>query len=432
MNVMFKAVTFQILETKKANTLLESAKNDKIKKAKQIKGAFMKKKLLSILLFAAIVSSMLVGCGETKEAATNAPTTTDTPKLESDDSLEGVHIFMFKSTGNSFGNLMYEGFAEYMSAKGEKTANKSPDEITVEAQVEILEELISQKVASITISTNGENGYDEVFKKAKESGIPIVSVDSEVNPAYRVCHIDQVDTSHIGSYLIQAAVLITLGIDYPGDILSMKCVVEDALTNYSGKEIQLGILSASVDTPIQNAWIVAMEEELSDACYAGKVSATLDIKYGNDDPIESTTEAYSFVVENKVDCIIAPTTVGIAAAGNVLKNSDSHIKLTGLGLPSEMQSFMPATPEDNALDFICPYMMLWDVIHLGATAGAATYVAVYDGFTGEIGTTFKMDAFRDYAPKTYEAYKSGEGTAILADIPYVFYKYNMAEWNDVL
>ena len=389
----------------------------------------MKKKLLSALLCVALVASMLVGCGGgSKEVATDAPATTKT----SSDSLEGTHVFMFKSTDNSFGDLMYEGFAEYMASKGEKTVNKSPSETTVAAQVQMLDELIAQKVASITISTNGDAGYDEVFKKAQDAGIPIVSVDSEANPAYRICHINQVETTDIGAYLVQAAVLIALGIDYPDEGPAMRYAVEKALASYTGEEIVLGVLSASIDTPVQNVWIAAMEEELTDACYAGKVSPTLDKKYGNDDLIESTTQAYAFVVENKVDCIIAPTTVGIAAAGQVLKTSDSDIMLTGLGLPSEMQSFMPATIEDDAFASVCPYMMLWDVIHLGATAGAATYAAINDGFTGDVGSTFEMDAFRDYEAETYEAYQSGEGTAILAGVPYVFYKDNMPEWINVL
>lgn len=97
-----------------------------------------------------------------------------------------------------------------------------------------------------------------------------------------------------------------------------------------------------------------------------------------------------------------------------------------------MQSFMPTTADADAFESVCPYMMLWDVIHLGATAGAATYAAINDGFTGEVGSSFEMDAFRDYEATTYEAYASGEGTAVLAGTPYVFYKDNMAEWIPVL
>lgn len=101
-------------------------------------------------------------------------------------------------------------------------------------------------------------------------------------------------------------------------------------------------------------------------------------------------------------------------------------------LPSEMQSFMPATADDDAFESVCPYMMLWDVIHLGAVAGGATYAAVNDGFDGKVGSAFEMDAFRDYDAETFEAYQSGDGTAVLAGAPYIFYKDNMEEWVDVL
>ena len=386
----------------------------------------MKKRIIAMLLVAAMAVSM-VACGAKEEApAQDAAVEEEAPAEEAapagdSDSLEGAHVFMFKSTGNSFGDLMYEGFAEYMAAKGERTSYESPAETTVAAQVQMLDELITQKVASITISTNGDAGYDEVFKKAQEAGIPIVSVDSEANPEYRVCHTNQAETADIGAYLVQAAVLIVLGVDFPGEGPAMAAAVEEALASYTGEEIVLGVLSASIDTPVQNGWIAAMEVELAKDCYAGKVSPELDKKYGNDDLTESTTQANAFVAENKVDCIISPTTVGIAAAGQVLKNSASEIKLTGLGLPSEMQSFMPATADDDAFASVCPYMMLWDVIHLGATAGAATYAAVNEGFDGAVGSTFEMDDFRDYEATTYEANQSGEGTAVLAGTPYVFY-----------
>ena len=179
----------------------------------------MKKKLLSALLCVAMVASLVVGCGAKEEApAAEAPAATEEAAKEeapAADTMEGTHVFMFKSTGNTFGDLMYEGFEEYLTGLGEKTAYKSPAETTVAAQVQLLDELVTQKVASITISTNGDAGYDEVFKKAQEAGIPIVSVDSEASIDYRVCHVNQAETFDIGSYLVQAAVLITLGIDYP-------------------------------------------------------------------------------------------------------------------------------------------------------------------------------------------------------------------------
>ena len=268
------------------------------------------KKVLAVALCAAMTMSLLAGCGSSgKKASSDGSSSSDSSDVA------GAHVFMFKSTGNTFGDLMYDGFKEYMEAKGEKTVYKSPAETTVAAQVQMLDELITQKVASITISTNGDTGYDEVFKKAEAAGIKITSVDSQASVDYRVTHVNQTESADIGSGLVRAAVLITLGVDYPSDSKdNMKAATEEALAKYSGKEINLGVLSAGIDTPVQNGWIADMEKELTDPMYAGKVNGELDKKYGNDDPTESTTQANAFVAENKVDCIISPTTVGIAAA----------------------------------------------------------------------------------------------------------------------
>ncbi|HJD45740.1 MAG TPA: substrate-binding domain-containing protein [Candidatus Mediterraneibacter norfolkensis] len=394
------------------------------------------KRLAAMGMSAAMLVS-LAGCstttstGDTGDAAAGGDAAATIDSSGGGGDLEGAHVFMFKSTGNSFGDLMYEGFSEYLEAKGETTSYQSPAETTVAAQVQMLDELITQNVASITISTNGDAGYDEVFKRAQDAGIPIISVDSEANPEYRICHVNQAEVQAIGSYLVQAGVLITLGVDYPGDGL-MEETLQTELANYSGDEIKLGVLSASIDTPVQNSWIDAMRVELEKDMYAGKVSPDLDIKYGNDDLTESTTQAQAFIAENSVDCIISPTTVGIAAAGQALKSASSDIELTGLGIPSEMQSFMPNSADENAFDYVCPYMMLWDVIHLGAVAGAAQYAAMNDGFDGTVGSSFEMDAFRDYEAATYEAYESGDGTAVLAGEPFIFSKDNMEEWIDVL
>ena len=398
----------------------------------------MMKKFLALMLSVSMLAG-LAACGSKEtEAPAEAPAQTEAPAETGGDAEpaapsdgSGKHIFMFKSTGNSFGDLMYEGYSEYMNALGYETEYDSPAETTVAAQVQMLDELITQGVASITISTNGDTRYDEVFEKAKAAGIPIISIDSEASVNYRLAHINQAEVQDIGSYLVQAAILITLGIDYP-EGKEMEDVLAEELPNYSGDEIVLGVLSAGVDTPVQNSWIAAMEVELAKDMYKGKVSPNLDKKYGNDDFQESTTQANAFVAENKVDCIISPTTVGIAAAGQVLKEAGSEIKLTGLGLPSEMQGFMPLKADDDAFASVCPYMMMWDVIHLGAVAGAAVDAAVTNGWTGAEGETFTMAAFRDYAEEEYTVYTQNDGTFVLAGTPYIFYKGNMAEWINVL
>jgi len=243
--------------------------------------------------------------------------------------------------------------------------------------------------------------------------------------------VEQALAVDVGKYLIQIAVLIALQEEYPGDG-KLEETVQSSLLAFSGKELVLGVLSSTEDAPVQKEWIEAMKAELQKDFYSGKVSSELVIKYGNDVSADSKVQVGAFMRDGIVDCIIAPTTVGLAVAAEVLTDNNSEIGLTGLGLPSLMQSYMPVTETDNAFDYVCPYMLLWDVTHLGATAAAAAYAAVYDGFTGESGKTFEMGAFRDYEVTIYESYTSEKGTGILAGVPIVFYKGNMAEWVNVL
>lgn len=347
--------------------------------------------------------------------------------------VSGSHVFMFKSVGNAFGVIMYEGFSSYMEQVGENCTEKSPAETTVAAQVQLIDEAITQGCKSISISTNGDTGYDEVFAKAQEKSIPIVSVDSAASADYRVTHNNQASTEDIGAMQLRAAVLQVLGVSYDPEDPTMEKTVEEALADYDGEEIKLGVLSAGIDTPVQNGWIAVMEEEVQKDIYAGKVSPELNKKYGDDEATKSTTQAQAFLAENNVDAIISPTTVGIAAAGEVLTQAQSEIKLTGLGLPSEMKNYMPATAEDDEFSFVCPYMMLWDVNHLGASTAAIQMAIQNDGFDGSEGSTVDMEAWGDYEAETFTAEDNGDGgTGVLTGQPYVFYKDNMAEWVDVL
>lgn len=347
--------------------------------------------------------------------------------------VSGSHVFMFKSVGNAFGVIMYEGFSSYMEQVGENCTEKSPAETTVAAQVQLIDEAITQGCKSISISTNGDTGFDEVFAKAQEKGVPIVSVDSSASADYRVTHNNQASTEDIGAMQVRAAVLQVLGVAYDPEDVTMEKTVEAALADYDGDEIRLGVLSDGIDTPVQNSWIAVMEQELQKDIYKGKVSPELNKKYGDDEATKSTTQAQAFLAENNVDAIISPTTVGIAAAGEVLTQAKSDIKLTGLGLPSEMKNYMPATADDDEFSFVCPYMMLWDVSHLGASTAAIQMAVQNDGFDGAEGSTVDMEAWGEYEAETFTAEDNGDGgTGVLTGQPYVFYKDNMAEWVDKL
>ena len=95
----------------------------------------------------------------------------------------------------------------------------------------------------------------------------------------------------------------------------------------------------------------------------------VEVAYGDDEPQKSTDQTAGFFLQKYPDLkvICAPTTVGIAAAAKYLQDNGSSCKLTGLGLPSEMQEY---TGDDDAHS--CPYFYLWDMQGLGKLSAYAT------------------------------------------------------------
>jgi rhamnose transport system substrate-binding protein len=187
-----------------------------------------------------------------------------------------------------------------------------------------------------------------------------------------------------------------------------------------GGKGEIAILSATSQASNQNLWIEYMKKELTGAKYANV--KLVKIAYGDDLRDKSVSEAEGLLrTYPKLRAIIAPTTVGIAAAGKVLtdKGLKGKVFLTGLGLPSEMATYI-----ENG---VCPYMFLWnpiDVGYLGAYTGTAL---VKGAIKGAAGDKFKAGRLGDYT-----VVKAADGgTEILLGPPFKFDKANIGEWKTV-
>ena len=131
---------------------------------------------------------------------------------------------------------------------------------------------------------------------------------------------------------------------------------------------ELAILSASPDAANQNAWIAAFEEVLAGDDYAN--IELVDTVYGNDESEESYNQALALVDQYPdLEVIMAPTTVGIAAAAKAMQDEGlcEDIKVSGLGLPDEMREFT-----DNGC---APEFALWSFVDLGDLTYYTTYAS---------------------------------------------------------
>lgn len=342
------------------------------------------KKWLTIALTLVLVMTVIAACGNEKKEEQGA-----------DAGGKKKFAIIFKNTGNPYGEKEMEGFKLAIEELGHEAILKAPDQPTAEAQIQMIEELISQEVNAIAIVGNDPDALQPALKKAMDKGIKVLSLDSSVNAASRMVHVNQADPERIGRVQVQA------------------------LYDMIGGKGEIAVLSATSQATNQNAWIEWMKKELEDPKYADM--KLVKVAYGDDlrDKSVSETEALLQSFPN-LKGIISPTTVGIAAAGKVLtdKGLKGKVHLTGLGLPSEMADYIESG--------VSQWMYLWNPVDVGYLAGFAADALVSGTITGKVGDKFTAGRLGDK-----EIIADGEGTQIMLGDPFKFDSANIAEWKKV-
>lgn len=359
------------------------------------------KKLLALALCLVMVMAMFA-CAQTTTPAATEPATEAATEPAAETAAEAPaaaasYAIIAKSAGNPYMERMASGFEEVIKAAGAEAIVKYPAEITAEAQITLINELVAQGVSGIAVAANDVDALETALTAAMDKGIKVVSLDSSVNPASRMTHINQAGVQQVAQCLV------------------------DAVYDLTGGSGDWAILSATSTATNQNAWIDAMKEILKDSKYAEM--NLVEVAYG-DDQFQKSVDQTQALIANYPDLkvICAPTTVGIAAASKVVTDNGLQGKLiiTGLGLPSEMAEFM------GEGTVACPYMFLWNPIDVGKVAAYTLIEMVNNGLKGEVGESFTADG------NTYTVTEAGDGgTEIIIGPPFQFDATNIADWKTV-
>ena len=300
-----------------------------------------------------------------------------------------------KSAGNAFFEIAAKAFKETAEAEGATVDVVYPEAATADAQIKVLDNLISQQPDAICISANDVNALQAKLEEAMDAGIKVSSFDSAPNKDSRQVFVNQAGTQAVGQALM------------------------DAVLDISGGEGQFAILSATSQSANQNAWIDAMKSIMEGDEKYSKLEL-VEVAYGDDEPQKSTDQTAA-LLQNYPDLkvICAPTTVGIAAAAKYLQDNESSCKLTGLGLPSEMVEY---TGDDDAHS--CPYFYLWDMEGLGKLSAYATMALVKGDITGAEDETFTAGDMGEFTITKAD----DEGTEIVLGEPLQFTPDNVADY----
>ena len=278
---------------------------------------------------------------------------------------------------------------------GSKVTQVGPNEPKADLQVPFIKDLTTQKVNAIIISADGKDEVAPDLKAAMAAGIKVVGFDSSPAVGAYDVFVNQVDFSGVGVNLADWA--CELAPNCTGDI---------------------AILSAAATATNQNEWIELMKTTLStDAKYKGL--KLVDTVYGDDDATTSTTQANGLLTRYpNLKVIVAPTTVGILAAAQVVsgaKKQDS-VKVTGLGFPNDMKPFVA--------DGTSPVFGLWSVPDLGYLSYMVAQKLVSGEITGAEGETFTVPGLNDDKP-----YTIGKDGVVILGPAFRFDSTNVNDFN---
>jgi rhamnose transport system substrate-binding protein len=289
-----------------------------------------------------------------------------------------------KSLGNGFFDAANQGAQEAAKElKNIEIIYTGPAKATAEGQIEIINSLIAQKVSAIVISANDPDALAPVLKRAMDRGIKVLSFDSPVRKDGRMMNLNPSSSALIGEKLVK--------------------MTQEAI----GANGEIAVLSATAQATNQNIWIDEMKKVLAQPAYKGL--KLVSVVYGDDQTDKSYREAQGlFKSYPNLKAIVAPTTVGIAAAAKAVQDEKKvgALFVTGLGLPSEMAGHVKSGAVKS--------FAIWNPIDLGYSSIYAASQFISGKVKGKAGEkvslgrvgSVTLDANGDAAmsePFTYDA-----------------------------
>jgi rhamnose transport system substrate-binding protein len=272
---------------------------------------------------------------------------------------KGLKIaFLPKQVNNPYEKIVDDAGIAAAGEYGGTAKEVGPSDASASSQVSYINTLIQQQHDAILIAANDENAVCGPLKQAMAKKIKVVSYDSDTAKDCRNLFINQASSEEIGRSQIK--------------------LVSEQL----GGKGEIAILSATANATNQNTWIKFMQDELKKPEYSGL--KLVKVAYGDDDDQKSFQQTQGLLqAYPNLKGIIAPTTVGIAAAARYISGSKykGKVAVTGLGTPDQMRKFVK--------DGTVKQFALWDPKNLGYLASYAAAALASGQITGAQGQTFK-------------------------------------------
>ncbi|WP_029065353.1 rhamnose ABC transporter substrate-binding protein [Labrenzia sp. DG1229] len=272
--------------------------------------------------------------------------------------------FLPKLDTDPYFQVAGEGAQEAQAEIGGKVIQSAPSQATAEAQIEFINNLVTQGVQVIAISANDANAVAPALKRAKANGVQVISYDSDVAADARSLFINQALGTSLAAMMLQ----------------SMNEMIGEG---------DFAILSSTPTATNQNAWIDQMKNEMaSNPDYKGL--NLVQVAYGEES--EQINQQQTLALAQAypdLKGIIVPAGIGLPAAARALEEAGltGKIKLTGLAPASLIRKYIA---DGSAQD------IWWNVTDLGYLAYYAAQAVAQCKVTGEAGETFDAGRLGTY------------------------------------
>jgi len=255
-----------------------------------------------------------------------------------------------QNTGNPYFERINFGFQEACKKLGCEVTFTAPATADATAQIPFIQEQVQRGIDVLAIQANSVDALNSVLDDVRAKGILVIETNADItgNESHRDAAVLAVDFTKVGKALL------------------------DRTYDYLGGKGKFAILSATTDAPAQRQWIEepgGIKDLLkNDPKY--KDLQLLTIAYGDDVPQKSTTEAEALLTKYPdLDLILAPTTVAVAAAAQVVESAGVYpggpnakgkgVIVYGLGTPNQMRPFIKSG--------VIKDFDLWDPAKMGTT-----------------------------------------------------------------
>ncbi len=288
-----------------------------------------------------------------------------TPLLAADCAKAPVTVgFLPKLDTDPYFQVAGTGAQEAQGEIGGRYVQQAPSQATAEAQIEFINNLVSQQVDVIAISGNDANAVAPALKRAAQQGLKVVSYDSDVAASARSLFFNQAKGDSLAEMMIESM----------GQMI--------------GYEGEFAILSATPTATNQNAWIAFMKSKLTDPKYAKM--KLVQIAYGQESEQINQQQALALVQAfPNLKGIIIPAGIGLPAAARALEQAGSlgKVKLTGLA---------PATLIKKYIQNGSVQDIWWNVKDLGYLAYYGAQAMAQCKITGKEGDKFTAGRLGEY------------------------------------